>query len=79
MKAKKKPRSNRVASDDGLGCNTGGLGCCARESEEHEFVLGRTCQNCSMVRTEWDDTVYICDPRNEKVSDGMTCDAFDAT
>ena len=58
---------------------TGGLGCCAREANEVELAMGRTCQNCSMVRTEWDDTVYICDPRNEKVSDGMTCNAFDAT
>ena len=68
-----------VGSTVGLGCNTGGLGCCAREAEEFEFELGRTCQNCSMVRTEWDDTVYICDPRGDKVSDGMTCNAFDAT
>ena len=62
-----------------LGCTTGGLGCCAREAEEFEFVLGRICPNCSMVQTEWDDTVYICDPRKEKVSDAMTCNAFDAT
>ncbi len=79
MKTKKKPRSNRVASDAGLGCNTSGLGCCAREAEEFELVLGRTCDKCSMVRTESDDTIYVCDPRSEKVSDGMTCDAFDAT
>lgn len=62
-----------------VGCNTGGLGCCAREAEEFELVLRRTCDQCSMVRTESDDTLYICDPRGEKVSDGMTCDAFDAT
>jgi len=78
-KTTESPAVSGVGSTDGLGCNTGGLGCCAREAEEFELVLGRTCDQCSMVRTAWDDTVYICDPRGEKVSDGMTCDAFDAT
>ena len=76
---KQNPADKIVGSTDGLGCNTGGLGCCAREANEVDLAMGHTCQNCSMVRTEWDDTVYICDPRGKKVSDGMTCNAFDAT
>ena len=74
-----KRRRGRSDSEAGLGCNTGGLGCCAREATAFESMLGRTCDKCSMVHSESDDTIYICDPRGEKVSDGMTCNAFDAT